>query len=702
MRVFNKKRLQVTLFFAVFLFYNYFKVKKGDKPFIKEKTYIVKYDRPDDFRVINQSAVKQAITSEPLHNACWDARLASDGTLYLSICSEHANHEFAKLYKYDFETNSAEMCFYTKDYLLKSERYLRDSKFHTSINEKPDGKLIMVTHSTDKAPAHPAWLPYSFVSNPFEGFPGGELMEYDPKTGKVELFGIPAPRESIYGAVYSEKDDAYYMLGWMRGHLYRFDCKTRKCEDKGQVSEYRSYRIVKGPDDNIYFSTKSGFIVRYNVDLQKLENTGARILCDKVEKGASLPFTYMGPCVTGPDGKMYMTGNNTTLLSCYDTKTDKISLVGDLIMADEYIDIEDGHSFVAGMDFDKHGVLWYSVMNFRKMEDEHYKAPAGFFRWDIFGGKKPEFLGLFGTPERVQTYTDSFVIDKERDILYSVSTNHSHNSPDIIAIDLAKYRECMYEKGEICRDMLVYKPGYPEYHPFAEHWQDIKIKIAKYSPNFKAKKIYPVRLWDKFENENISDSRVKAVKFADGNTVMAICGDKTDYALEIKDGKLVSLSKATEDEVKGILKPEPQQYQNMPYYPGRQWRRAVTASCEWLDGSVVVGTEDGFLAKVFPDGRVYSVGPAVCQGPVRDLCSNLDSGVVYGVGGDDEDIGNVFRFTEEKGLEYLGCMWCDMPDDDVGTCANFILTSCDISPDGRYLAVGAGDRLSCIYICELL
>lgn len=668
---------------------------------MSEKTYVVKYGRPDDFRVINQTAVKQAIPDEPLHNACWDAKLTKNGTLYFSVCSEHTNHEFAKLYKYNFDTNKAEMCFYTRDFLLKSERYLRDSKFHTSINEKPDGKLIMVTHSTDKAPQHPAWLPYSFVSNPFEGFPGGELMEYDPKTGEIELLGIPAPRESIYGAVYSEKDDAYYMLGWMRGHLYRYDCKTRKCEDKGQVSEYRSYRIVKGPDDNLYFSTKSGFLIRYNIETQKIENTGTRLFCDKLEKGLESPFTYMGPCVTGPDGKLYTTGNGTSLLSRFDTKTGKMELVGDLIPADDYIDIDDGHTFVAGMDFDRDGVLWYSTITYRFMEDEHYKAPSGFFRWDIFAGKQPEFLGLFGTPERVQTYTDSFVIDKERDILYSVSTNHSYGSPDVIAIDLEKFRTVMYEKGEVCRDMLVYKPGYPEYHPFAEHWQNIKINIAKYSPNLKAKKITPVRLWDKFSDDNIGDAKVKALKFGANNTVRGICGDNEDYLFEISDGRLTNLKKASDSDVKEFVKETPKSYDNLPSYPGRQWRSNVTAACAWTDGATIVGTEDGFLAKVFPNGRVYSIGPAVCQGPIRDLSSHPESGVVYGVGGDVEDIGNVFKYTDGSGLEYLGCMWCDAPNDDVGTCANFVLSSCDISPDGRYLAIGAADRLACVYICEL-
>ena len=663
---------------------------------MKDTSYVIHQGNREEFRMMSQYGVKQTIIDEPLHNACWDANLAADGTLYFSACSEHANHEFAKLYKYDFKDNKATECFYTKDYLLKSDRYLRDSKFHTSINFKPDGKLIMVTHSTDKSPCHPAWLPLSFVSNPWEGFPGGELMEYDPATGKVELFGIPAPRESIYGAAYSKKDDAYYMLGWMRGHLYRFDCKTRKCEDKGQVSEYRSYRIMVGPDENLYFSTKSGFLMRYNVDKQKVENLGVRICSDKEELGIQLPYTYMGPCVTGPDGKLYMTGNNTRLLSCYDIKTGEMKNMGSLFCADDFIDIHDGHSFVAGMDFDKDGVLWYSTMTFRAMEDEHYKAPAGFFRWDIFNGGKPEFLGLFGTKDRVQTYTCSLKIDRERDILYSASTNHSYGSPDIIAVDLAAYRKHMHERGPVCEDMLVYAPGYPEYHPFAEHWQDIKIKIAKYAANFKPKKVQPVRLWDKVEN--MDAAAVKYLDFTDNNTVVGYCGTDTEsYKFTITNGELSTLEKTTETK----QKEKPENIENTPNYPGRQWRSAVSAQCAWKDGSVIIGTEDGFLAKVSKDGKVFSFGPAVCQGPVKDLCSNLETGVVYGVGGDIEDIGNVFKYTDDEGLIYLGYMCCDKADDEVGVCVNFVLSSCAISPDGKHLAIGGADRLSSVYICEI-
>ena len=361
----------------------------------------------------------------------------------------------------------------------------------------------------------------------------------------------------------------------------------------------------------------------------------------------------------------------------------------------------DQHTFVAGMDFDKYGVLWYSTMSFRVQEDEHYKAPSGLYRWDFLNGKEPEFLGIFGTPERVQTYTDSLFVDKNTDILYSASTNHSYGSPDVIAIDLKVFRKHMYKKGEICKDGLVYYPGQEEFKEFGDHWQNVKELIAEYAANLKAKKIQPVRLWREFSNTDISNAAVKGIKFIDNDTVEGICGNNELFKFTIKNGELVSVVKANKEDVKAILKAEPTQIENMPHYPGRQWRSQVSCECEWTNGSRLVGTVDGFLAKVESDGTVFSIGPAICQGPVRDICSDIKNGVAFGVGGDVEDVGNIFEFTDKTGLKYLGYMSCDLPNDNVGVCANFVLSSCAVSPDGTKIAIGASDRLACVYVCTI-
>jgi len=370
--------------------------------------------------------------------------------------------------------------------------------------------------------------------------------------------------------------------------------------------------------------------------------------------------------------------------------------------AEDYIDIDDQHTFVAGMDFDADGVLWYTCMSFRVMENEHYKAPAGFFRWDFLHGGKPEFLGLFGTPERVQTYSCSLAIDKKRDILYSASTNHSYGSPDIIAVDLGGFRKVMHEKGPVCRDMLVYAPGYEEFRPFGDHWQHVKEQIASYAANLKAKDIRAVRLWREFSRTNWSAAAVKALRFTDDTTLEGICGNAGQtWHFTVRDGRLASLAPASDADIARLRSDAVQTDTPMPCYPGRQWRSAVRASCEWTDGAQLVGTEDGFLAILRADGSVYSLGPAICQGPVRALCADPVRGIAYGVGGDTEDIGNVFRYTEAEGLRYLGYVSCDRPDDDTGTCANFVLSCCALSPDGCTLAIGAADRLSCVYICKM-
>ena len=662
---------------------------------MRNVTYQIHQGNPEDYRVINQTGVQQAITNEPLHNACWDGHLAPDGKLYFSVCSELTVGEYAKLYTYDYESNTARQCFYTRDYLLKSDRYIRDSKFHTSIQTKPDGKLIMITHTTDKSPCHPAWLPYAFVSNPWEGFAGGELMEYDPKTGKVELFGIPAPRESIYGAVYSPKDNAYYMLGYMRGHLYRFDCKTRKCEDKGQATEYHCYRLYIGPDQNVYWSTRSGFFMRYNVDLQKIEDLNARIPCDKDYR--KWPYTYMGPVAIGDDGRLYTTGNFTDKLCALNCKTGEVECLGKMFPADDYVDNDAQHCMIPGMAFDKDGVLWYVTMSFRDNEDEYYKVPSMLFRWDLLHGGKPECLGLFGTPERVQTHTDSFFIDKKRDILYSISTNHSKDSPDVIAIDLAAFRPACQERGPIATDKLIFSPGHTEYHEFGQRWHDTKAAVRANTSVIQAKSIHPVRLWKQVPTDEIADAKVRSIAFTDNETVTGICGNKKFYAFTIQNGNLSAFRKIAHPSLPEIPAP----VKGLPSYPGRSWRANVICECSWLNGGKLVGTEDGFLARVDADGLVFSIGPAVCQGPIRCLCADLKHGVAYGGGGDVEDVGNIFRYDEKRGLHYLGYMASDPWDDDVGACANFVLSACAISPDGTRLAVGASDRLACAYVLVL-
>ena len=113
-------------------------------------------------------------------------------------------------------------------------------------------------------------------------------------------------------------------------------------------------------------------------------------------------------------------------------------------------------------------------------------------------------------------------------------------------------------------------------------------------------------------------------------------------------------------------------------------------------GKKLVGTRDGLLALADGD-RVYSLGMCGYNGPIRDMAVTPDGKTVYGVAGDPEDLGMVFRYTDEKGLELLGNIAHPSSKLD-GIVASNVLSACCISADGKKLAIGSADRIGTVYI----
>ena len=116
-----------------------------------------------------------------------------------------------------------------------------------------------------------------------------------------------------------------------------------------------------------------------------------------------------------------------------------------------------------------------------------------------------------------------------------------------------------------------------------------------------------------------------------------------------------------------------------------------TAAVAQMGEKTVVGTKDGMLA-VWDGKKVYSLGPAAYNGPVRDLTAMPDGSKVYGVAGHDDDLGIVFSYNEEEGLRWMGHVMCAPPSEE-GAFNLTTLSACAVSPDGKCLAVANCDRL---------
>lgn len=654
-------------------------------------TYVL-HDR-QDHRLINQSGVRQyRYPLRHTHNAIWDSNAGPDGKLYYGLATEIATAGYVRLCSYDYTTEEVQEHFRVEDVILPQDRAIRASKFHSSICFMPDGRLIMTTHTTDKSPHHPTWMPIAYYHHPWDSFAGGNILVYDPKTGKAENLGIPVPHESIYGALYEPAHNALFFLGFLRGHLYRFSLDDRQVKDLGKVSETYSFRLSLGKDGHIYSASRTGHVYRIRTDTLEIQD-----LCYQFKHE---PFEYhtfynnLAIARTGPDGKLYMSAMYSKNLIAFDTDTDTFQDMGPYLTTDRY-SFDENRNCIFGMDFDSEGVLWYVVTSLNNYEENlEHGIPASLYRWDIARGGKPEHLGIIGTPQRACGWNSEVVITKD-DILYVTGSNHSLDGPELTGIDLKVFREHMYEPGPMLEDRY-YDPEAPEYIKSAREIQDQEHIMGENPTNVLLPVAgHPILLWRALAPGNIPESAVKHLEWKDGNTLWGICGDSSYYSFTVTDGKLTSLEAYIDSIPTGKL-PE---CTDLPWQPGRQYLAKPSAVAELPDGRQLIGTSDGMLA-LWNGEDMYSLGTISVNGPIHCLSAAPD-GTVYGVAGDEMDIALLFRWDSKRGLRFLGHMGQGYGEsiDDVFYCT--YVTTCAVSPDGRKLAIGATERLGTVVIYDL-
>ena len=659
-----------------------------------------------DYRLMSQAGVRQYVYPQKCtHNAIWDSNISPEGKLYFALASEICTNDYVRLCEYDYEHNTVKECGKVEDVILPSDRTIRASKFHSSICFMPDGRMTMTTHTTDKSPAHPTWMPEAYYHHIWEGYPGSNIVVYDPRTGKAENYGVPVPRETIYGSLYEPAHNCLYFTGMFRGHLYRYSFDTRKVQDLGRVSEQYSFRLTLGPDGNIYGASKTGYV--YKVDTETLTVTDLNFKPTHHAQAYTRDFTNLSIGRVGPDGKLYFAVMYGRRLVCLDTATGEIRETEEYMpFADKFCRGENRHG-IFGMDFDSQGVLWYVVSTLNDgSEHIEYGLPAGLFRWDITRGGTPEYMGIVGTKQRVASWNSEVCITKQ-DIMYIIGSNHGTDGPDITAVDLKEYRPHMYELGGNTDDGY-YDPQDPHCIEMGEKLKALE-QISAANPFVvpNAVAAAPALLWRALAPDHIDDSVIKALVWQNADDLAGLCGGQNDYVFLLHKGALVNVIPADQADPALLAKlraacdpvQAPCAAVDLPFYPGRQYKAVPAATARLGDGRTVVGTVDGMLALVGQNG-VFALGPAANNGPIRSLSVTPDGQTVYGVGGDESDLGVVFRYNDQTGLRWLGHAQADR-EGFPGSFNLCLMSCCAVSPDGKYLAIGSGDRLGTVVLYEL-
>jgi hypothetical protein len=675
----------------------------------------------DLLTMISPAAVRLTeIKGEPDHCAIWDYNISPAGRHYFSVCAEGMAPEYVRLYEYFPETGKVELKFRLEDVIITYRRAIRASKIHSSIDFLPDGRLIMATHTTACAPGHPRWMPFAYYPHQWEGYPGSNLLIYDPDTCITTDLGIPVQRESIYGGVYDETTNSYYFSGYHRGHVYRFDLSSMAVADLGQATEFGTWRYIKGLDGNLYSSTASGRLFRINIREQRIEDIGTDfpVTPSLWESGTNNKLMHYAH---SQDGKLYFTALSYDGLMRYDYASGTFETVAPLTPPDLK---RSGLSFrCMGMDFDSKGCLWYIC--------EGLGFGCYLVRNDIAKGTGPETMGLLGSRERV--FRASFGVFIRQDTLYASDTSRSSfDSPAILRAELDDLR-CSQDRV-LTTDPVVYMK-IPEgaekyrsltgsslaedakrYYAAAEKERCIRLseafsrtlpqdadedsKVRFYGDNamnatmLGSAKRCVVKIW---KTVGCGDSCVDSVSFDSNGDVVAVCGKGPYTRLTIRGGDIIDREPDvmyTPRDRQAIA--EKYDTLGLPYQPERRHLAYANAECELLDGKKLVGTRDGMLALI-DGGRVFSLGAVSATGPVHDLASSPDGTKAIGVAGDPSDLGIVFTFDTDRGVILHGRIFFH----DIGN-AGVIGASSEpycvaYAPDGKSIAIGVRDRLGCLY-----
>ena len=684
--------------------------------------------------MIPQEGVRHSVfPPEVKHNAIWDYAISPENRHFFSLCAEGNFSQFAHLYEYMPDTGEMKLCLKLDETAVTHPRAIRPSKFHSSFSFMRDGRLIFNTHTTATAPNHPFWNPLAYYNHIWEGYPGANILIYDPSTGKLDDLGIPIPRISIYGGVFEKTSNALYLGCYTKGHIYKFDPVTKNVKDYGQVTEIASFRYLAGPDGNVYFSSKTGDLLRVNTKLDRIEELGVHFPVYDDLPG-TLTHNQMLFGAVGPDGRLYISAAFGSELLRYDFAANKLESMGEFAPP-EFLETyperrQRGGEVAVGLAFDEYGVLWYSY---------HFMGGNWLTSRDILKGGKPQCHGLIGTPKRMIGYMSEMHI--RNGVIYAVDSNHAYDPPGILSIDLKNIRAGA-KPSELCRDpyfVMNFKNLTGKYKfdlaADAARYYDMKIemtdvygKLMSENPLvFSTPKHYLTKIWRQVPTE---ESSVYAIWYDEQDNVHAVCGrtksmealnnnepsviinnlndltgERNLHRIILREGSVLSINedKTSVPEMHGMDKAgELFGCLKLPAHPGRQFLAKATAYTELSGGRYLVGTMDGMLAVVSGDkNKVFSLGACAPHGPVHQIVSTKNGKLAYGIAGDPFDLGTVFSYDDERGLIIYGRVYTNNPQSIGGLGASCEPCCIALSCDDSKLAIGARDRLGCVYEYDL-
>jgi hypothetical protein len=168
-------------------------------------------------------------------------------------------------------------------------------KIHALIIVGPDGRIWFATKQ-----AHEVFATRPEYAEDPEGYPGGHLCYYDPKTGFSRSVGILKRREGLMGGAMDRARNLLYYRTEPKNLFLSYDVKTGAVKERGHIGASCRYMAIDR-DGAVYTPGRGNYLCRYDPKTGYVED-----LLVRVEGPGHYEAPYV--IVLGPNGKLYGAG----------------------------------------------------------------------------------------------------------------------------------------------------------------------------------------------------------------------------------------------------------------------------------------------------------------------------------------------------------------------------------------------------------
>lgn len=195
----------------------------------------------------------------------WSAVTAArDGRVYIGLCKHGGDGHLAQ---FDPATGKVRvlgnMTEVTRETGLGRQR---QSKIHTKLHEASDGRVFFATHLGN-------WW-YHAREQEAASYPGGHFLSYDPRTDRIEDYGIPFPNlGGIITLALDPRREILYGMTFPTGNLVKFDPAKRAGQVLGRMNNWHAVvrTLVVDGRGRVYGSAEPNRIFRYDPGSDKVE-----------------------------------------------------------------------------------------------------------------------------------------------------------------------------------------------------------------------------------------------------------------------------------------------------------------------------------------------------------------------------------------------------------------------------------------------